>query len=331
MSDYGEQVVAAVRAATIRSPTRYAWLGRVSRPLSTSHDAEMTGPERRRYLVSCLREELYSSFYCRGAPVPARWGEPEPAVADPWLQSAMSQANAGRGSWEPGWTVERLEGDQAVVATPRLRARVAKIDCRAVAGSVRPGATVSIRLPKELPWLSPGFYTVVSEAVPDAASSAGLIRVYWNVGRAGAPVLVRTLSSWLNAQRVPFRLKVGDHPFRLDRCDAAVLYLRSETFPPLRDPLRRVAIGLAPHLRPQVPAFTLELVPGVGLAEDDATGESFGVRRCELLADAIVRAHEHGLVEVAARVGAVAARFAEDGVELEAPYLEPSLAGRHVL
>jgi hypothetical protein len=27
----------------------------------------------------------------------------------------------------------------------------------------------------------------------------------------------------------------------------------------------------------------------------------------------------------------VAARFAEEGVQIDAPYLEPSLAGRHVL
>ena len=80
-------------------------------------------------------------------------------------------------------------------------------------------------------------------------------------------------------------------------------------------------------LGPQIPAFTLELAPGVGLAENAAAAESFGMRRCALLADAVVRAHEHAI----AALDAVAARFAEDGVLLDAPYLEPSLDGRHVL
>ena len=42
-----------------------------------------TGPGAARYLVSCLREELYWSFYCHGRPVPARWGEPEPVSRGP--------------------------------------------------------------------------------------------------------------------------------------------------------------------------------------------------------------------------------------------------------
>ena len=83
-------------------------------------------------------------------------------------------------------------------------------------------------------------------------------------------------------------------------------------------------------LRPEIPAFTLALAPGVGLAED-ADGDSFGIRRCALLADGIVRAHEHGLTTIEARVEAIAARFGEDGVSIDAPYLEPSREGRHVL
>jgi HopA1 effector protein family len=328
---YRDQVAAALAAVTILSPTRYAWLGRKSRPLPVSLDPELDEPERRRYLVSCLRQELYRSFYRHGSPVVARWGEPEPAAADPWLVEALSRANTGRGSWESGWRVERLAGEEAVAKTAGLRARVPIGDCRASGGTVRRGAAVSVRLPKELRELSPGFYTVVSDAPVDPASSASVVRVYWNVARAGAPALVRTLTSRLNSAGVPFGLKVADHPVRLDRCDAAVLYLEGEIFRELRDELRDVAAALTAHLRPQIPAFTLQHAPGVGLAEDDGGGESFGERRCALLADGVVRAHERRIAPGSARVDAVAARFAEDEVSIDAPYLEPSFAGRHVL
>lgn len=330
MSVYRNQIAAALRAVTIRGPTRYAWLGRSSRPLPRSVDAELDGAERRSYLVACLREELYSSFYCHGGPVPARWGQPEPFTPDPWLAEAMSQANTGHGSWQPGWTVKRAGDDEAVVASPRVRARIRVRDCEALGGSVTPGAAVRVRLPKELRALSPGFYTVVSDATADLEFAGSVVRVYWNVNRAGAPALVELLASRLNAERAPFRLKVADHPFRLDRRDAAVLYLEGDAFRALRGALRTVATALSTRVRPGIPAFTLELAPGVGLAEDEG-GESFGTRLCALLADGIVRGHEQGVMRIGDRIDAVAARFAENGIAADAPYLAPSLSGRHVL
>ena len=217
------------------------------------------------------------------------------------------------------------------MANSRLRARVPLGDCRAPSGAVRLGAAVSIRLPRELLEWSPGFYTVVSDAPADLESWSSVVRVYWNTAAAGAADLVGMVTSRLNAKRVPFRLKVANHPFRFTRCDAAVLYLRGDTFHGIREILRNVARSLTPHLRPRIPVFTLELARGVGLAEDNGDDESFGERRCALLADAILRAHELGITEANSRLEAVAARFAKDGVRINAPYLEPSLAGRHVL
>jgi type III HopA1-like effector protein len=319
-----------LRAVAIRGPTQYSWLGRANRSLPASLGDELGESGRRTYLVACLREELYCSFYCHGRPVAARWGEPEPPFADGRLVAAMSQANSGRGSWEPGWTVQRLEGELAVVGSARLRARVPVASCLAAEGDVRAGAAVSIRVPKELPELSPGFYTVLSDAA-ESGDVPSRVRVYWNVTRSGAPALVGTLTSRLNRDGVPFRLKVANHPYRLQRCDAAVLYLRGDVYRTLRATLEEVAAGLTAHLRPQVPALTMELAPGVGLAEDPGDGESFGVRRCALIADGVVRAHELRITDTGGQVDAVATRLAADGVRMDAPYLEPALEGRHVL
>jgi hypothetical protein len=328
VSRYRDQVAAALRAVKICGPTQYAWLGRRSRPLPAYLRAELGESEGRDYLVACLREELYCSFYCHGRPVPARWGAPEPSFADRRLVAAMSQANTGRGSWEPGWKVQRLDSELAVVASARLRARLPVGDCRASSGGVSPGAVVSVRVPNELPELSPGFYTVVSDAPQPAGT---LVRVYWHITRAGAPALVGRLASRLNGEGLPFRLKVANHPYRLQRCDAAVLYLRDDVFRAVRATLTELAATLAAQLRPHTPALTLELAPGVGLAEDPADGESFGIRRCAMIADGIARAHARGITDLGARVDAVAERFAEDGVRIDAPYLEPALEGRHVL
>ena len=330
MSVYRDQVVAALAAVTIESETRYAWLGRRSRPLPGMVLAEMDASQRRDYLVTCLREELYASFYCHGRPVPARWGVPEPVYADPSLTRAMSAANGGRGSWEPGWVVEHLEGREAIVTTKRLRARILVDDCRTFDGPLGAGAAVSVRLPKELPSLSPGFFTIVSETSEGPASSRPVVRVYWNAGSAGAPQLVREVTSRLNRIGVPFRLKVADHRRRLDRCDSAVLYLAGDAFARAREAVADIAATLTASLGSRVPAFTLELAPGVGLAEDiEGEEQSFGSRRCALLADAIVRARAWRVAR-AAGLDVVGARFAEAGVRIDAPYLEPRLED-HVL
>jgi hypothetical protein len=166
--------------------------------------------------------------------------------------------------------------------------------------------------------VSPGFWFAVSDAPSDGVG----VRVYWNVTSAGGPALVKALTTRLNREGVPFRLKVADHPFRFERRDAAVLYLTDDTFHTVRATIVELAARLTGHLRSGTPAFTLTIAQGVGAAED-VGGDSFGVYRCGMLADAIVRAYEGGAEDVEA----VAARFAEDGVDIDAPYR----AGRHVL
>jgi hypothetical protein len=216
-----------------------------------------------------------------------------------------------------------VDGDTAVITGRRLRVRVPVADC---GGPVSAGGEVSVRVPGALPAYSPGYWTVLGDTAANG-SRAPDVRVYWHVTPDGAPALVGTLTSALNGAGVPFRLKVADHPFRLDRCDAAVLYLGGEDFGALGAQLSATAESLAARLRPKIPAFTLELMPGVGLAED-GSGESFGARRCALLADGIVRAHEQRAKDP---ISTVAARFAEDRVDLDAPYREPTLAAGHVL
>lgn len=327
MTRYRDQVTSALAAVTIRDDTRYVWLGRLSRPLPAGLRAAMDAGERRRFLVGSLGAELYASFYRHGRPVPARRGDPEAVAADPVLVGAMAAANRGGDGWEPGWTVVRVDDGAVSVTTGRLRARVAPGDCRSPDGALAPGTAVSLRVPTERAVLAPGFYTVIGATMTTQAPAASEIRVYWNVGRAGAPELMRTITSRLNAASVPFRLKIADHAARLERCDAAVLYLDGDAFTAQREALGTVAAALRGRLRPGIPAFTLAFAPGVGVAENHPSGDSFGTSRCTLLAEAIVRAHERGVD----RVSEAVACFAERGIDLEAPYREPALSGRHVL
>jgi lantibiotic modifying enzyme len=76
-------------------------------------------------------------------------------------------------------------------------------------------------------------------------------------------------------------------------------------------------------LKPLTPAFTKELAPGLGVAENPPGGESFGLHRCRVLAEALVKSKEGGKKSVKAALATVERCFADAGIVLEQPYLNP--------
>ena len=218
---------------------------------------------------------------------------------------------------------------KAVLRSARLRVRAPVANCFTGSHRLEPGLGASVRLPREFLSLSPGFVALTAGAA--AALDAGVVRVYWNVTPRGVSSLVRAVTARLTADAVPYRFKIADHPLRFDRCDAAVLYLPADRFGAVREPLAAIAASLAGRLAPATPAFTLPLAAGVGLAEDDGAGESFGVRSCTVLADGMLDAHALGARRGARRLAVVLERFASAGVDIDAPYRHPALAGSHVL
>ena len=171
---------------------------------------------------------------------------------------------------------------------PRRCARVSAVgDCRA------PGRCIPARRQRPRAEGAPGAVARVlhgGERGPRRPRvGASVVRVYWNIGRAGAAALVRALTSRLNARGRPFRLKVADHPFRLDRCDAAVLYLPRETSARC-GALREVAAGWG-RTCGRDPRLHARARPGRGARRGRRRRRELRDRRCALLADAIVRAH----------------------------------------
>ena len=53
-----------------------------------------------------------------------------------------------------------------------------------------------------------------------------------------------------------------------------------------------------PHFQPEVPLFTMQLEPGLGLAEEPdqkfAEKESFGINRCQIVANGLLEAWHNG-------------------------------------
>jgi hypothetical protein len=332
MTGYREQLASALRAVAVTSPTSYSWFGARSPRLPRAVLTAVAPATARQYLVDALQRELYRSFYTQGTPMPARSDLGVPARADRAFVQALSRANTGSGGWDHGWRVERVEQGTAQVERGGLLVRVRVSDCRATGGRCTAGVPVSLRRPKEFAASAPGFYIALGDAVLTRGRQDLEIRVYFTLRPAGAAPLVAVCTRLLNEAQVPFSLKVLDHPTGFTRCDAAILYLEPGSFERARGPLAAIASACAPQLRRDSPAFAKPLAPGVSVGEHRPNlGASFGSSRCRLVAEGIVAAHERGDRGLGDRLAAVAGRFAEEGLDVEAPYLAPGSSRRYAL
>jgi hypothetical protein len=325
------QLEDAARAVEILSPTQYSWLGQPSDPLPEHVESRLSAEDARGYLVYGLETRLYGDFYCHGhATVSPPQERVDPARGDPALVEALSASHSGSGCWEPGWKFLGHEDDRVVVERGGLVLRASRAECR---GLPRRGATagteVELRYPKELLRISPGFYTALADRAFDG--SEGIVRIYWNITAQGAVTFVREATRLLNLAASGARFKVANDPRLYHRCDSAVVYFPRADALGAGNLVRSLHAAVAPQLGPRVPAFTRRLAGGVGLAEDPGGSWSFGQSRCHALADGLVRAHEQGATSLSARIEVVRATFGEQGLDPDAPYLNPGAVDEYDL
>ncbi len=329
MTLFCQQVEAALRVVTILSPTRFAWFDQASPPLPRKTLRALDAGAARAHLVSQLRQRLYTGFYCPGSPTPDAAPPTRPARCPDFIH-ALSCANSGKGGWTSGWLVRSVEGDGVVGERDEIRFLAPAGSWReSSGGAVRIGATVDFLTPKEQLGVSPGHYLARSDV--ELGTNDDLVRVYWNTTAAGALLLMASLTHAMNDLGLCFRFKVIGDPDGFTRCDSAVLYLRQDDFERAAPALARAYAAAAREIEPAVPAFAKRLASGVGLAEDPTETMSFGWNRCGLVAEAIIDAHERGIDALARRVDRVRERFAEAGLNLEAPYLNPGASDRYAL
>ncbi len=309
----------ALDALDVRSPTSHAWMGEVADlPEIVVRLAGTRGV--RRALVGSIRTRLYDSFFTEGAPRPASAPPPRPTGEDRAFSYELAVANASTGCLEPGWRIVAEDDGHWVVERASLRLWVTAAEIVTDDGAPDIGRDVMVRLPADLPALSPGFYMARGER-GFSGRPRRLDRVYLDLGREGAVPFVREATRRLNDAGLAFMAKVVDEPGGFDRRDAAVLYFERRDRERALDAADDLAAALAPFLRGGAPAMTLPLGPGAAFAEDPGGAESFGAHRCRLIAEAAVAAAERGLEDLDARLELVRERFALDGIALEAPHL----------
>ena len=275
--------------------------------------------------VQHLADMLYSMWYA-GWSVPAgpleekgRTREVGAAIVE-----ALRAAHAGSTRFEDGWVALQVwPTGRILVSRDEERRVLDPLDYVSVDRpglSPRPGTRVRVVSRHDSVLVQPGYWITYGPQWERRSRATELLRLYWNVGPASAPILVRELTGRLATTGVPYALKLPSDAYGYSRTDAAVLFVPAHVFSSLVPELRRAHAVLAGSLRPDAPPLTRKLEAGLALAEDPGPGESFGSSRCRLIAEALVPAI-NSKADRDALLGAVIQRFAMAGLNPSRPYL----------
>jgi hypothetical protein len=187
--------------------------------------------------------------------------------------------------------------------------------------SVAVGNSVAIRMPQNL--VQNGFYMAVSNAGPDTHPHT--VRVYFNLSPEGAVAVMSSLTRQLNETKIPFTFKVLYNPSDYERYDSGVLYFERSNYKTVWQVLTSVYTEARSHFRTEVPLFTKFLAPGLSLAEEPdckfAAQESFGMNRCQIVANSLLEARSTGDESSECRMAFIRQHFSLLGIDLKQPYL----------
>lgn len=280
-------------------------------------------------LINRLRDVLYDQCYIRRIAKPAA-GDMHTishAVLEQSLSEQFQNANHNKDGWDPGWRIYKTASDGKLFVQKGERSRMV------MAGEYStykwpgvapaPGDMLSVRMFAGSTDMQSSFFFAFGRTLSDQFDECAVVRFYFNIKAEAAVELMRLLTATLNRYLIPFKFKSLVNSDDYTRADSAVLYVARRYYHVTASIVRDVAVMLDEGVREGTPMFTKTLVPGIGMADDPAGGESFGMHRCRLVAAAIVATWQAGSQELEPRMDAIQKHFFDFGCTLDAPYLRP--------
>jgi hypothetical protein len=251
----------------------------------------------------------------------------------------LHQNNHGIGHYDSSWEVLRLEPDQSIAVTKNDLTLYVEPECylKSSKKSVKPGDLIAIWMPKNR--LHNGCYVAVSnlgqERKITSEANLGVGRIYFNFTPLGAIVLMDTLTQKLNNANIPFSFEVLYNPGSYGRYDAGTLHFERQDYPVIHKILQAAYTQHQSYFHPEIPLFTKFLAPGLSLSEEPnqkfAAQESFGMNRCQIVANALLEAWEKGKNAIEERIQIIDKHFAQHLIDVQRPYLNPSSEDIYIL
>ncbi|MBD2296601.1 hypothetical protein H6G06_24745 [Anabaena sphaerica FACHB-251] len=315
-------------------------------PATVANRFKHNSPDlQHKYLALLLRNFLHGIYYNGSLQtvlsVDADHGDYSPpknlernyTVGIDWdFYEQLHQNNHGIGHYDPNWEVLRLEPDRTIAVTKNNLTLYVEPECylKSSKKSVRVGDLIAIWMPKNR--LQNGCYIAVSnlgqERQVTSEANLGVGRIYFNFSPLGAIALMDTLTQQLNNANIPFSFEVLYNPGAYGRYDAGILHFERQNYPAIHKILQAVYKQHQSYFQPEIPLFTKFLAPGLSLAEEPnqkfAAQESFGMNRCQIVANALLEAWEKGKNAIEERMRIIDQHFAQHLIDVQRPYLNPS-------
>jgi len=239
----------------------------------------------------------------------------------------LHKSNSGEGYFDPGWVVLREESEGSFTVTKGgLTLHIERNRHLQPSETAAIGNSVAIRMPRNL--VQNGFYMAVGNAGTDNrgnSDNSEIVRIYFNLSPDGAVVVMEKLTRQLNEIKIPFSFKVLYNPSDYGRYDSGVLYFDKSNYEVVRQVLGRLYTEARLHFRTEVPLFTKLLAPGLGLAEEPnckfTTQESFGMNRCQIVANGLLEAQATKDESPENRMTSIQQHFSLLGIDWQRAYL----------
>ena len=238
----------------------------------------------------------------------------------------IHQSNNGQGYFQPGWSILKEEDDGSLAVTNgSLKLHIKRDEhLKVESQNAVVGDTVAIKMPKNC--VQNGFYVSVGDArVNLHQDNSVLVRIYFNLTPNGAVGVMGDLTQQLNEQNIPFDFKVLYNPQDYQRHDSGVLYFDKSNYEQVHRILQQVYREHQSHFKAEVPLFTLQLAPGLALAEEPdqkfAERESFGMNRCQIIANGLLEAWKQDISLSDDKIQYIFEQFSISGIGLNCIYL----------
>ncbi|NJM20299.1 MAG: hypothetical protein HC836_17080 [Richelia sp. RM2_1_2] len=246
----------------------------------------------------------------------------------------LHEHNRGKGYYDGDWQILRIEPDGSLAVTKGgLTLHVEENHLESNTSINRIDDLIAIRLPKNR--LNNGFYLAVSNSsqkyqndLSNNLSNYETTSIFFNLNPQGAIALMDSITQQLNIKEIPFSFQVPHHPLGCNRYDSGILNFQRQDYSIIQKLIKNIYTEHQSYFQSEIPLFTKFLAPGLSLAEQPLekplNKQSFGVNRCQILANALFTAWEKGIDSPSEKVDIIHQNFACKLVDLERPYLNPN-------
>jgi HopA1 effector protein family len=238
----------------------------------------------------------------------------------------LHDANCSQGFFDRDWQVLAVaDDDTLVVKKGELRLYVNREKYLTEAEQqAQIGDTVAIKMPKNR--MQSGFYMAVGDkGFSHPQPGDVLVRIYFNLTPDGSVAVMESLTKGLNEVDIPFSFKVLYNPQDYNRYDSGVLYFDRQDYATVMQVIYSFYNLHRSHFKSEIPLFTKQLAIGLGLAEEPdrkfAERESFGMNRCQIIANGLLSSLARGNNSTTDRMAAILEQFNSVGISLEQPHL----------